>query len=244
MSIPDHSEFKEDDQPPRGRLASSPSALGWRGWLDTLIRVRHAVEADNLGLLAAGVAFYAFLALVPGLSATVSLWGLISTPSQIQGQISFLQSVLPADAYELIDGQLARIASKTQSDLSWRFIFSVFLALWSARKGMAALISATNVTYDEVERRGLFASVGLSLLFTGAGILMTIFMGLIILSVPAVLGFLGLGGTSEAFVAILRWPVSGLIMVVVLASLYRWGPSRTNARWAWVLPGALFATVS
>src|SRR5580765_7836768 len=60
----------------RGRDAESPTKIPARGWKDVLLRVKAEAKADHASLLAAGVALYGLLALVPALIALLSVWGL------------------------------------------------------------------------------------------------------------------------------------------------------------------------
>ena len=59
-----------------GRGANSPAQIPTRGWKQVAARTWKQSSEDNVGLVAAGVAFYSFLALVPLLGATVLTYGL------------------------------------------------------------------------------------------------------------------------------------------------------------------------
>jgi len=61
--------------------------------------------------------------------------------------------------------------------------------------------------------------------------------------VPLTLQRLGLGERGEWIVSLGRWPALFLFLLTALAILYRFGPSRTNARWQWISPGAVAATL-
>ena len=41
----------------------------------------------------------------------------------------------------------------------------------------------------------------------------------------------------------LRWPILAGLLLVALAGIYRWGPSKEDSRWHWITPGAIFAAV-
>jgi membrane protein len=60
---------------------------------------------------------------------------------------------------------------------------------------------------------------------------------------PLMLKFVGLAATTELLVSVLRWPALFVTIVVSLACIYRFGPSRRDARWRWVIWGSVFGAV-
>ena len=121
--------------------------------------------------------------------------------------------------------------------------FSLLAALWSANKGMKALITALNIVYDEDERRR-FLRLNL---FALALTLFMVILGVIaigaVVAVPILLSFLGLGSVAEALMQWLRWPLLAAVLLFALAVIYRYGPSRRRARWKWVSWGAVIAVL-
>jgi membrane protein len=61
---------------------------------------------------------------------------------------------MSADAYSIVQDQVARVIAKGDAKLSFGFIFGFGFALWSANAGMKAIIDALNVVYEEDEKRG------------------------------------------------------------------------------------------
>ena len=227
----------------RGRHADRPARIPLRGWWDVLTRTRAEVKSDNVSLLSAGVAFYALLALVPGLVALVSIYGLAADPDQVTRQVSDVLSGAPAEARELVESQLRSITEGNEGSALLGLLLGVVLALWSASSGMAKLIAAINLTYDEEETRGLVRRRLVALGFTlGAIVFLAVAFGLVTL-LPAVLAEAGVGDVARVVLNTLRWPVLALGLLVGLAILYRYGPDREPGRWRWVSPGAVVATV-
>ncbi len=207
-----------------------------------MLRVKDEQKRDNLSVVAAGVAFYSLLAIFPALAAAVSIYGLVADPAQLQQQLQSMSQMLPQQAYQILDQQLSSLVQQSGGALGLGVAVGIFIALWSATKGMKALITALNITYDEEERRGFFKLTGLALLLTlGAIVFFLISMALII-AVPALLGNLGLPGFLHAIVNYLRWPLLALFVIVALAVLYRLGPNRDEPRWHWVSWGAVIGT--
>ncbi|MFA7094958.1 MAG: YihY/virulence factor BrkB family protein [Gammaproteobacteria bacterium] len=227
----------------RGRLAERPQEIPARGWRDIALRAKDKVSATNLSLAAAGVAFYGLLSIFPALAAGVSIYGLVADPVSIEQQISTLSGVLPKEALGIITGQLHRIAATSSNALSVGLVISVLFALWSASSGVKALMTALNVTYDEPEKRGFLRLNATALLLTlGAIVFAVLSLGLVV-ALPALLGSLGLGDVARIAVSVLRWPLLAGAVMIGLAVLYRYAPSRDEPRWSWVSPGAILATV-
>src|SRR6185295_13325092 len=230
-------------QPGRGRRADAPTQIPSRGWKDILWRTYEEISADRLFMIAAGVVFYAMLAVVPAITALVSLYGLFAKASTINEHLSFIGSVMPGTAYELISDQITRIAGNNDGKLTVAFVIALGLALWSANAGMKAIFDALNIVYDEDEKRGFIKLNAISLIFTlGAVIALLIAIGAVV-ALPLVLQYLGLAEDRQAWLlALLRWPALLILVMFGLALLYRFGPSRRDAKWRWVTPGSLFAS--
>ena len=108
------------------------------------------MDEKNLGLIAAGVAFYAILAIFPGLAATIALWGIVGDPGLALAQLEEFQAVIPGDVYELLSAQLSKLSITDGLTLGWASVLSFAFAFWSARAGVAALMRGLNAIYDAV----------------------------------------------------------------------------------------------
>jgi membrane protein len=225
----------------RGRGADTPTNIPARGWKDILWRTYEEISADRLLMIAAGVVFYAMLAFVPSITALVSVYGLFAKASTINEHLSFIATVMPGGAYELISDQVTRIAGNNDGKLTFAFIFGLGLALWSANAGMKAIFDALNIVYDEDEKRGFIKLNLVSLTFTLCAVLALLVAIGAIVALPLVLTYLGLQ-EQAGFLPLLRWPALFVLVILGLAFLYRFGPSRKEAQWRWVSVGSVFAS--
>ncbi len=240
-SVARHTISAEGDE--RGRDATRPSEIPKQGWKDVLLRTKAEVKQDNMSLVAAGVAFYAFLALIPGLVALVSLYGLIADPAEVARQVEDSTAALPRESREFIQSQLQRITTADPQGLGIGLVVGLASAVWSASAGVRAMMTALNVAYDEQEHRKFIRLRAQSLLLTlGAVVLVLAVMGALVV-VPAVLDRIGAGGVGRWTVSIGRWPLLLLAVVGSIAVLYRYGPDRQRPQWRWVSWGAVIATV-
>jgi membrane protein len=131
----------------RGREADGPSEIPRAGWRDVLVRLKDAIREDRITLIAAGVAFYAMLALFPAMIVVVSIYGLVMDPDEIAAQVRTL-GVLPGDVRSILTGQLDALARAPRGRLSLSLAFGVLVALWSASAGMRALVTGVNAAYS------------------------------------------------------------------------------------------------
>ena len=226
----------------RGREARHPSAIPRAGWRDILLRTKQEVSDDNVSLVAAGVAFYGLLAVFPGIGALVSLYGLVADPATA-GRLFADMPGLPDQARKILTDQAAHVASTPDTTLSFSLVAALVLTIYSASRAMSAIITALNISYDETETRGF---VRLALLSFGltAGLLGFCVVALaVIVGVPAVVDVLRLPKWMSVLLQLSPWPILGAAAVGGLALLYRLGPARRPADWAWLRIGALVATV-
>jgi membrane protein len=226
-----------------GREAERPGEIPPRGWFAVLKRVKAEVKDDNVALLAAGVAFYAMLAIFPAIIALVTVYGMVADPNQVQSQVGEFAKSLPAGADQLLTQQLQNVAGAGRRSLSIGLVVSLLAVLWSASGGVQGFVKGLNVVYDERETRGFFKLRALSLLLTLGAIVVAVVALALITVFPAVIDNLGLGRAGELAASIARWVILALLVLFALAVLYRFAPDRANPRWRWVTPGALVALV-
>jgi membrane protein len=225
-----------------GGKAERPTQIPARGWLQVAKRGWKEAKADNVPLLAAGVAFYAFLAIFPALIALVSIYGLFADPTTIANQLNSLTATLPEQARQVITDQVTQLASR-RAALSIGLAISIVIALWSASGGISNLLSAVNVAYDEEEKRGFVKKRLLSLGLTIAGIVfMVIMLGIVAVLPPLLKSVFGTGVLRWVF-QILGWLILVALVMTALAVIYRLGPDRDAPKMKWVSVGALVATL-
>ena len=243
-TLPMDEARRAEDRTPRdrGRLASKPWEIPLAGWKDVLLRARKEMVADHVTLIAAGCAFYALLAVFPGIAAAISLWGLFASPSEIVDQIDGFTRALPPDAAALIHDQAASAAAADSGALLTA-LFGIGLGIFSASKGVNSLIEGLNIVYDEEDQRGFLRKTALNLVVTACAILGLIVAVFLVVAVPAALGEMGLGAGSKILVTIVQWIVLIFGAGVAFAGLYRYGPNRRDARWEWLTGGGLLAVI-
>ncbi|TQS73042.1 YihY/virulence factor BrkB family protein [Rhodobacteraceae bacterium] len=219
--------------------ALSPRALEPRDWWAVLLATKAQIAEDRVLAVAAGVTFYAILALFPALTALVSIFGLFANRERVLGMLEQLGQVVPPEALSLIRGQIESLTSTDQSALGWAMGLGIVLALWSANGGMKALIEALNLAYDQPEGRGFIWLNIFSLGLTIGAIILICALIVAAAVLPPMLDALQVVPGWAVAVLTLRWPLMALVLVVILMVLYHMAPNRKHTRWAWALPGAV-----
>jgi len=230
-----------DLEPERGRHADRPQQIPTAGWWDILSRVRKRIGSDNVSLVAAGLAMYALLAVFPTLAAAVSIFGVFASRGDVIDHMQEFAGTLPPGVSDIFSKQLQELAARPHGALTATAVGALLIALWSARSGMASLMTATNIAYSEREKRGFIRQALLSLAFTAGAIITYLTMLLLCIAVPVALKAMGISGELEVVVNVGRWALLWIVGVAGLTVIYRYGPARERARWRWVTWGAVMA---
>ncbi len=226
-----------------GIHAEKPTDIPWRGWKQIVKRAWAENKADNMPIIAGGVAFFGFLSIFPALIALLSLYGLVATPETVARQVESLSAQLPESAAQIISEQLNAIVANSGRALTFGLIVSILAALWSASGGVGNLITAVNLAYDEVETRNFVKLKLMSLgMVLGSIVFVLITFGLVAV-VPAVLHALPLGVVGTILAQVVRWVLLLAVFAGALAALYRLAPDRDAPRFSWVSLGAVVVTV-
>jgi membrane protein len=208
-----------------------------------LKRVKAEVKDDNVSLLAAGVAFYAMLAIFPAIIAVVTVYGMVADPDQVKTQVGEFAKSLPSGADQLLTTQLTSVVNAGRQALSIGLVLSLLALFWSVSSGVQGLVKSLNVIYDEKESRGFVKLRGLSLLLTLGAIVVAVVALALITVFPGAIDRLGLGQAGQVAASVARWVVLAVLVLLALGVVYRLGPDRANPRWRWVSSGAVVALV-
>jgi membrane protein len=202
------------------------------------------IRDHNLTLVAAGVAFYAFLALVPALIAFVSIYGLVADPEDVTRQVQDLGDALPAEVQDFLVFQLTSIVEANRTGVSITAVVAIVLALWSASGGMAALITGIHIARETEEPKGFVVKRGKALLLTLGAIVFLAIVLFLIIALPPLIEDSGLGDAGRLAFDILRWPILAVLMVAGIGLLCRFSVKASRRGWlGFITKGAVVATV-
>lgn len=198
---------------------------------------------DNIGLIAAGVAFYGFLSIVPLLGAVVLVYGLVAEPRTVIENMRALMTIMPADVARMIGDQLMTAVTGSEGKQGFGLLVALALALYGAMKGAGAIVTALNVVYEEHEKRGFVAQNLVALAITAGAVVLAI-MATAAVAAVALLDAL-IPNAPPFVIGAIRLATYALLAGLAAAAastLYRYGPSRDHARWRWLTPGSALAT--
>ncbi len=222
----------------------SPWKYTAKDWWAVTKRVFWAAQYDNVGVIAAGVAFFSLLAVFPLISAALSTFSYFANPSDVEGITNTVASLMPGQAYNILNNQVETVLSADTKKVSWGIVFSLGFALFSAGAGIRAMMRAMNVAYEEVESRNPLIFFLFGFLMT-IGSLVFVWLSLfVIIGVPAALAYANLDGSAEIATRFLPWILLLTVFSFACGVMYRFGPSRRPARKRWIYPGIAFALFS
>lgn len=216
-------------------------------WAAILKRMYAMWGFHNLSLLGAGVAFFVFLALTPLIAATVMLYGLIGDPQTVRRQMRSVTEVVPPEAAALIEEQLMGAVAANSGITGVALVIALFFAIYGGSRAVSGMIGALNIINEEHETRSIVSLTLRALGLTLAAILVAL-TGLISGGVFAWLqtqadSLIELGAGMQTLFELLTWTAAILLGSSGFAIMMRFGPDRRPARWRWLAPGALLATL-
>jgi membrane protein len=228
----------------RPRTAVTPppiQKIGMGGWKQVLGRVRYQMSNTNIAMLAAGAAFWSFLALFPAVIAIVTLWGMFASPSSVANAVSNLGSSVSPSTKASLSNWMNQIVSAHSGTLGIALIISLVALLWSVSGAVQNLMTGVTAAYEQEETRGFLKKRATAVVLALGAIVVAILM------VAAVSAMSALGNIiTTAWLRVLAdvgvYAVMALILFGAIATLYRIGASNGPADWRWAASGAKLST--
>ena len=225
------------------RSIHSPFKIPFSGWKFILLEVKKEIGNDNIGIVSAGVAFYAFRAIFPAIMALISIYGLTTEPQQIEQQLSQISSMMPAEAFDILEKRIENFINTYSRSLGLSTLLGLLFAIWSANKGTKSLFKGVDIAYDTVNDRGFFKQQLLAIVFTICGTILVILSMALIVGFPAMIDNFKLPPNITNLIRWMRWPVLAAIVTFFLCLIYQFAPARPRPKLKWVIIGALFSTI-
>ncbi len=240
--MPRDDDATSQDGADRGRDATTPPDIPAQGWKDIGRRALAEVRSDNLTLVAAGVAFYAWLAVLPAIVAVVLVYGLVADPAQVTELLRTITSSVSPAVADILTEVVTNVTTTERSGITVGLLVTLVGVLWTTSAGIDGLVRGINIAYDE-DLRSFPRRRGLALLLTLGAMVLAIVVVALIAVAPWVLEQLGLGSITTLLVNIGRWLLVAILVLVSLGVLYRFAPHRSDAQVRWLSWGAGVATV-
>ncbi|TNF16742.1 MAG: YihY/virulence factor BrkB family protein [Rhodobacteraceae bacterium] len=195
---------------------------------------------SNITLVSAGVAFYAMLAIFPGISATIAIWSAFADPAVIHTYLKVASEFIPPEAYALINDQIQSWLIGPRPSIGLGVIISAAVTLFSARAGVAALVLSLNVIHGTKPRATIWSFImGYLMTVSLVGVMLAALATVVI--VPIVVNFLPFHEVTKILLSGLPWGAMILLMFTALGILYRYGPNTEGKRDPILTLGAVLA---
>jgi membrane protein len=210
-------------------------------WATIVREVRVESRHDHVTIVAAGIAFFAVLAVLPALFVALALYGLFTDAGEAERQIDAILEVFPGSAAEIIGIQMRSIAGVSQASLSFGFFVSLALFVWTVSNATRAVVRGVKIAYDQESERSILEHRAVAVGVTIAAIVITLIALAVIAAVPV---WLQRFDPTNAIVTFgnFRWVLVGAGFALVTGLLYRFAPPSRPDNWRSIVPGAIFAT--
>lgn len=229
------------------RKPQDPGKLPAKSWKYVARRAVGKFSSDGCTDLAAALTYYGILSLFPAILALVSILGLLGQAEQTtKVMLDLVGQLTDQSVVDTIKDPVQHLASSSAA--GWTFALGLVTALWSASGYVGAFSRAMNRIYGTDEGRPAWKLRPALLLVTLASVLMVAAISLMLVvsgPVARVLGdALGVGDAAVATWNIAKWPVVGILAVVLIAVLYYFTPNVRQPKFRWISVGAAVALVA
>ena len=204
--------------------------------------ISERMDKTHMGMIAAGVAFYAMFAVFPGLAAIIALWSLWFDPGAIMAYVAVAHEFLPDGAAELIDTQIHDLTAEGRTSIGWASFVSFMIATIAARAGVDGLVRGLNAAYGVRAHSTVFGFI-LAYILTLAIVGITMAALATIVIVPVVLNLVVVGPARAWLITAVPWAGMFTLVILGIGILYRYGPNVKSPRTPVLTWGAFFATI-
>lgn len=200
-------------------------------------------KLHRISIVSAGVAFYAFIALIPALGAAVAITGLVTDPQVLVDEANAALEAAPAETKAFLVSQIENIASNDGA-AGIAAVIGIAASVWSASGAMGHFMEGLNAVYDRQESRSFIVKRGTAvLLMLGALILLAAMVFAMSIVPPLVESFIDSSVVSWV-INIGRFVAIGLLFVTGLSVFFRFGPSPDDSRKGELVPGGKASLIS
>jgi membrane protein len=202
------------------------------------------IKEENLPIIAAGVAFWALISIIPAAITLTTIYGLFASPQDVQANVRDLFGGISPEAQTTITNQFRTVAEGSSGALGIGLVLSIGVLLWTASSGMQNLLKATSISLTGDESRGFAKLRGLAILWALGAILLAALTIAVVAIVPPLLDDYVSSGWDRWLLQLAQWAVLAAVVAAALTALYRFGPDRDTIATRWAAWGAIGTTVA
>lgn len=224
-----------------------PSRLSLKEWAGVFERTARASLDDNVPLIASALAYSSFLAIPSALLLVLGVFSLLAEPGTIVRLIDHLETVVPAEAANLLEDGLRRLQASERAGVAIALVGGV-LALWSLSGAMSSYMTGLNIAYERKDRRGFVRRRLVALLMIGCVGAAVVPISVFLVFGPMVERSLGdwleIEGALKYVWWTVQWPVLLAGLLVAFEAMYWLGPDLDEKRWRPISAGSLTAALA
>ena len=229
---------------PRTEVVPPPvEKIGMAGWKQVLGRVRYQMSNTNIAMLAAGSAFWAFLALFPALIAIVTVWGMFASPSSVATAVSNLGSSVSPSTKQSLSNWMNQIVTAHSGTLGVALVISLFALLWSVSGAVQNLMTGVTAAYEQEETRSFLKRRGTALLLALGAVVVALLLVAAVSALSAMTKLIDMTWL-RVLADVGVYAVMAGILFAAITTLYRVGAANGPADWRWAASGAKLSTVA
>jgi membrane protein len=217
--------------------------IGMDGWKQVLGRVRYQMSNTNIAMLAAGSAFWAFLALFPAVIAIVTVWGMFASPSSVATAVSNLGSSVSPSTKQSLSNWMNQIVTAHSGTLGVALVISLFALLWSVSGAVQNLMTGVTAAYEQEETRSFLKRRGTALLLALGAVVVALLLVAAVSALSAMTKLIDMTWL-RVLADVGVYAVMAGILFAAITTLYRVGAANGPADWRWAASGAKLSTVA
>lgn len=210
-------------------------------WIRLVIGFAKQMNRANVNAYASSCAFFIFLSLIPVLMLVCGI--LPYTPLQESDLMQAAREVMPLPVVSLVINLIQMVYDTAVGVIS----VAAVVLIWSAGKGVLALMRGLNAMNGVIEDRNYFLQRIIASFYTVIMLAVMIFSLIIMVFGNVLAGMLVtyVPALDEVFGLFLRFKslFSLFVLTLFFASIYTYLPNR-KLRWKDQIPGAVFTSVS
>lgn len=210
--------------------------------IGVLKRTALEISEDRILTESAGITFFALLAIFPGLTCLVWIYGFFAHRESISHVLNNVAPFLPGGAVTVLKSEIHRLIAEKASKVNFMFVLNFVVSIWSASGGAKALMDGLNIACETKETRGFLILTANALIFT----VVTLALGLVAIAFGLLLPWIMIHSPYyrelQVAVSILQWPVGFFCCATLIGAIYRFGPNLGTMRRQWFSWGSFLAS--
>jgi membrane protein len=228
---------------PRRTLSNLDPFLAMRVVLIVAGKALSRIWGRDVMLYVGGVSFFSLLAVFPGLSLAIGIYGLFLSPEKAAETAEQLTRAMPAGARVLFTDEFQRLAHTPLSAIWSQSGVALIIGLYAAHRGFKAMLAGLTFIHEERDQRGFFGFNFMALVVLVCAIILLASLSALFLALrllATTLNLRPLAGVSWFFS---EWTWASIGVTFAMTLIYRYAMSRRPTPWRASMVGGFSAAL-